>query len=313
MTPFDKLCSDITLHLDRKEGSGWYSINCPVCKETRTRTGGFMFTPESVVYNCFRGKCDASCAYELDGYVSKKFKRLMETLGVKIPVELLVAKKKSEMAALMEDESHLYKKHSYKAIELPEGFVPLEKSKNRSFREHAELLFSRRRCSLEDVFVADSGKYKGLPAFGMYLHEKLIGVNIVTDHGYVSHFGGNSNVLYTPSRNFNSDPIILVEGGLDAKCFPNTAATLSNKITPEQAFFLRGRNVICVPDRKGGNKFIDQFSQYGWGICIPPWEEKDLNAAVMTYGKLAVARKIVENTTKDLLTAKARYKLWCID
>lgn len=272
-----------------------------------------MFTPESVVYNCFRGKCDASCAYELGGYVTKKFRRLMESLGVKIPVELLVAKKKSEMAALMEDESHLYKKHSYKAIELPEGFVPLEKSKNRSFKEHAELLFSRRRCSLEDVFVADSGKYKGLPAFGMYLYEKLIGLNIVTDHGYVSHFGGNSNVLYTPSRNFNSDPIILVEGGLDAKCFPNTAATLSNKITPEQAFFLRGRNVICVPDRKGGNKFIDQFSQYGWGICIPPWEEKDLNAAVMTYGKLAVARKIVENTTKDLLTAKARYKLWRID
>lgn len=237
----------------------------------------------------------------------------MECLGVKIPVDLLVAKRKSEMASLMEDESHLYKKHAYKHIDPPEGFVPFEKSKNRSFKEHASILFSERKCSLDDVFIADTGKYKGLPAFGMYLHEKLIGMNIVTEKGYVSHFGGNSNVLYTPSRNFNNDPIILVEGGLDAKCFPNAVATLGNKITPEQAFFLRGRNVICLPDRKGGNKFIEQFSHYGWSFCVPPWEEKDLNAAVMVHGKIAVAKKIIENTTKDLLTAKTRYKLWCLD
>ena len=313
MTPFDKLCSDVSLHLDRKEGSGWWSITCPVCKETRTRTGGFMLTPESVVYNCFRGKCDASCSYELNGYVSKKFKLLMETMGVKVPVELLIAKKKSELASLLNDESHLYVKHNYKNIDPPEGFVPFEKAKNKSFKQKAEQMFTDRHCYLDDVFVADSGKYKGLSAFGMSLYDKLIGVNIVTENGYVSHFGGNNHVLYTPSGNFNSDPIILVEGGIDAKCFPNTAATLGNKISPEQAFFLRGKNVICLPDRKGGNRFIEQFSQYGWSMCIPPWEEKDLNAAVIKYGKIVVARKIIENTTKDLLTAKTRYKLWCLD
>lgn len=272
-----------------------------------------MLSPESVVYNCFRGKCDASCSYELAGYVSKKFKRLMESMGVRIPVDLLVAKRKSELATLLEDESHLYKKHTYKNIQPPEGFVPFSKSKNSSFKNKAAKMFGERRCSLDDVFIADSGKYKGLSAFGMYLYDKLIGVNIVTDSGYVSHFGGNSNVLYVPERTFNNSPIILVEGGIDAKCFPNTAATLGNKITPEQAFFLRGRDVICIPDRKGGNRFIEQFSQYGWSFCVPPWEEKDLNEAVKTYGKIVVAKRIIENITKDLLTAKTRYKLWSLD
>jgi hypothetical protein len=272
-----------------------------------------MMTPESVVYNCFRGKCDASCTYETGGYVSKKFKILMESLGVKIPVDLLVAKKKSKLAELLDDESHLYKKHTYKNIAPPEGFVPFEKSKNAHFKRHAEEVFSSRRCSMDDVFVADSGKYKGLPAFGMRLHEKLIGMNIVTASGYVSHFGGNSNVLYTPSGSLHHDPIILVEGGLDAKCFPQTAATLGKRITPEQAYFLRGKNVICLPDRKGGNQFVDQFAAYGWSICIPPWEEKDLNEAVCVYGKAVVAKKIIDNVTKDLLTAKMRYKLWCLD
>lgn len=312
MTPLDRLTSDIHVHLDRQENTGWYSIHCPACGETRTRTGGFLFSDDSVTYNCFRGKCDASCSFKAGEYVSKKFKALMKAMGISIPVELLVAKKKSSLQALIEDESHLYKKHGYKTIQLPEEFVPFDACRRQSYKDSIAAYFEKRCVSLQDVFIAEDGRYKGLAAIGMYMHEKLIGAHIVTDKGYISHFEGNSHVLYIPEHTL-SDPVIVVEGGMDAKCFPNTVATLSNKITPEQAFFLRGRNVIMLPDRKGGNRFIEQFSQYGWSMCIPPWEEKDLNAAVVKYGILTVAKMIQENTTKHLLEATARYKLWTLD
>lgn len=313
MKPFDRLTSDIMSHLDRREGSGWWSIHCPVCKEQRTRTGGFSFEDDTIIYNCFRGKCDANCQLKHGEYVSKKFKNLMLCMGVSIPVELLVARKdKSKLAAALADDDHLYKKHSYKAIQPPDGFVRLEECPSRSLVSEATSIFESRACSTEDVFVAVDGKYKGLTGFGMYLGDKMIGFNIISKNKYISHFGGNSNVLYTPSRSLYSSPIIVVEGGLDAKCFPNTVAVLGPKITPEQAYLLRGKDVIMLPDRKGNSKFIDQFSSYGWKICIPSWTENDLNEAVCSYGVLVVAKKIAESTTKDLLTAKMRYKLWAI-
>lgn len=312
MTPFDKLTSDIRVHLDRQESSGWYSVYCPMCNERKTRTGGFMLSDDTVIYNCFRGKCDANCQLTVGEYVSKKFKALMKTMGVSVPVELLVAKKKSSLQAALEDDSHLYKKHHYKEIKLPEFFVPFEESKHRAKTRIANY-FEDRCCPLDDVFVIEGGKYAGFSAFGMYLYDKLIGMNIITDKGtYISHFDGNNHVLYVPEHSL-ANPVIVVEGGLDAKCFPNTVATLSNKISPEQASFLRGREVIMIPDRKGGNIFIDQFHKYGWTLCVPDWEEKDLNAAVIKYGKLVVAKKIMEGRTKNLLEATARYRLWSLD
>lgn len=312
MTPFDKLTSDIHIHLDRQENTGWYSINCPVCGETKTRTGGFLFGDDSITYNCFRGKCDASCNLTVGEYVSRKFKALMQCMGIKTPVELLVAKKRSALQELLDDDSHLYKKHSYKNIQLPPEFVPLSECKKRFMRDAAIDFFESRCANTDDVYIAEEGRYKGLSAFGMFFHDKMIGANIVTGNGYVSHFDGNSHVLYIPERKIQT-PVIVVEGGMDAKCFPNTVATLSNKITPEQAYFLRGRDVIMLPDRKGGNRYVEQFSHYGWSFCVPPWEEKDLNAAVIRYGILTVARMIKENTTKNLLEASARYKLWTLD
>lgn len=272
-----------------------------------------MFSDEGVTYNCFRGKCDATCALVVGEYVSKKFKALMKTMGISVPVEILMAaKKKGNLQALLEDESHLYKKHSYKEIELPDGFVPFDEC-NKPYKKRIGEYYENRCCPLDDVFIAETGKYQGLSGFGMYQYDKLIGMNIVTDDGkYLSHFGGNSHVMYIPSRTL-TNPVIVVEGGLDAKCFPNTVATLSHKISPEQAFFLRGKDVIMLPDRKGGNSFIDQFSAYGWSICIPDWDVKDLNDAVKRYGKLVTARKIVEGSTKNLLEAKTRYKLWSLD
>lgn len=311
MTPFDRLSSDIQLHLDRQESTGWFSLNCPVCGEKRKRTGGFKFGDEMIVYNCFRGKCDANCRLENGGFVSRKFKELMLAMGVTIPIEILTAKRKSSLQLAIEGGSTdpLYTEHSYSEFVLPDGVVPLEKA-GASLRRDAISYFESRRCPTNDLFAATEGRYAGLFGFGMYQGRRLIGINMITDSSkYFSLFGGNAHVLYTPEHRLGKT-VILVEGGIDAKCFPSTAATLSASISPEQASFLHGRRVIMLPDRTGKNRFIEQFHQYGWEISIPDWEEKDLNAAVMRFGKLVAARKIMEGIQRDRLAADVRYGLW---
>jgi len=306
---FDMLTADIRARLDRQEATGWYSINCPVCNETRTRTGGFLFTDTEIHYNCFRGKCDASCAFHNGEYVSKKFKNLMRVMGIQIPVNLLVAKKKGSLQSLIEDENPLYEKHSYNNIKLPDGVVFFDKAP-KSLQVASREYFESRHCTTKDTVIGVDGQYKGLFGFAMFNGNQLVGINMIPKSGgYVSIFGGNSNILYMPNRKVY-DPVIVVEGGIDAKCFPNAVATLGKRITPQQAYFLKGREVIMLPDRTGGNMYLSQFHKYGWKISIPMWEEKDLNEAVLRYGQLVVARRIIDTTITDPTEAKLKAGIW---
>lgn len=166
---------------------------------------------------------------------------------------------------------------------------------------------------MEDTFYVDSGMYKGKLALGCYYFDKLIGFQIINVNGAVKYINEtpNSNLIYVNQRKIKNK-VIVVEGALDAKCFPNAVAILSHKMTPEKAFHLRGRDVTMLPDRTGGEKFIKTASEYGWKVCIPPWDEKDLNAAVCRYGVIECAKRIndstLDSTQKDSIGV--RFKLW---
>lgn len=307
---FDTLVQDIVnkASLSQKEATGFFAVYCPICKKMEKKTGGFKFEDDKVVYNCFRGSCDASCVYELGKPVSRKFKALMESINVMTPVELRMVKSSFQKAMESLDED-LYKKNKYRHIQFPDGFVPFDDGKA-SYQEFWATYFERRHCPYDDVLIANKGQYRGCVAIPMYHYENLIAVQIITTKGvYVMHGGGNSNVLYFPDGIPQDNPIIVVEGTLDAKCFPNTVGTLKSRITPEQAYHLRGKDVIMLPDRTG-NHYIDYYKKYGWKMCIPPWDEKDLNLAVCKYGVLVVARMIRENTFSDPLKIDVMWRKW---
>lgn len=312
MNPFDQLVTDIMSHagLDRPEATGFYAIHCPVCRENEKKTGGFKFEYDLIVYNCFRGKCDASCVYKTGQPISRKFKNLMQTIGVTIPVELRLVKS-SFQKTMAELDKALYTPHKYKQCEIfPDNYEPL--SEMEGFRADAwkERLEARKVPIGGFQFISD-GKYRGNLLLPNMVNGVRTGYHIITERNYVLIGGGNDHTIYVPQGNIPHDVAIIVEGIMDAKCFPNTVATLSYKITPEQAYFLRHtKRVILIPDRSGGNTFIEMFHRYKWEICIPPWEEKDLNGAVMKYGVFAAARMIRENIYTDKLKANMAYKLW---
>lgn len=307
--PFDNLVQDITLkaNLSVREATGFYALHCPVCQKMDKKTGGFKIEDDKIIYNCFRGSCDASCVYEIGKPLSRKFKHLMECIHVQIPIELKMVKT-SYQRTLESLDDDLYKKHVYSAIDIPEEFVPFEEGKPH-FQEWWQKYMESRKCSYADTMIANNGQYRGCLAIPMSLYGKTIGLQVITQKGvYVMIGGGNSNIIYAPEGHI-PNKVIVVEGTLDAKCFPDTIATLKSKITPEQAYFLRGKDVTLLPDRSG-NHYIEYYKKYGWKMCIPPWEEKDLNAAVKKYGVMAVAKMIVDHTYSDPLKISVAWRKW---
>lgn len=307
---FEQLKQDIVVkaNLGHSESTGFHAVHCPICNKTDRKTGGFKLENDKIGYHCFRGSCDASTVYEMGKPIPKKFKRLMEVIGVTIPAELRMIKSRFHKA--LEDlDDDLYKKHYYKDIDPLDNFGSVENGLDR-YQEFWKSYYESRRVDYDDILICNTGTYSGCSAIKMNFYDKTIGYQIVTRRGdYIKSYGGNTNLLYIPDGKLHNTNII-VEGTLDAKCFPNTIATMQSKISSEQAYHLRGKDVIMLPDMDGNNQFIDQFSKYGWKISLPDWRGcKDLNEAVIRYGSIVVAEMIMGSVTTDKNKAKMLYKM----
>lgn len=315
---FDNLKQEIIYkaNLGSQEATGFHAVHCPICKKTDRKTGGFKLEHDKIVYHCFRGSCDASTVLELAQPPSRKFRALMEAIDVEIPLELRMVKSsfQRQMETLNDD---LFKKHYYKDVKKLPDFVSFDEGKQ-IYQDFWEDYFTTRATPFHDVLLCNEGVYKGCCALQMKYYDKTIGYQIITQRGdYIKQFDGNTNLVYIPESGYLpsglDDTVLVVEGSLDAKCFPSTIAVMQSKISPEQAYVLRGKkNVIMIPDMDNTNHFIDQFHRYeGWSISIPDWGSdcKDLNDAVIKYGVIVVAELIMEGRTYDKYKAEVLYRM----
>jgi len=315
-TDFDNLVNDIKYSgfVNSQEATGFFSLHCPICGENKKKTGGFKFESDKIVYNCFRGSCDANTVYERGNGIPKKFKALMGAINVTIPPTLRVRQFQQKLVTQEEWDERLLKPHTFKPISLPnETLQPLiGANPGDPLTKRWIDYFTSRKVSYRDVILIHSGDYKGNCIIPFYYNGILIGMQIITKSGYVAANQGNSHVIYAPDGHLDGDLVIVVEGTIDAKSLPFCVATLNNRIKPEQAWFLKSKkNVIMLPDRTGGNEFVKQFHQYdGWGLCVPPWGEKDLNAAVCKYGVFTVSKMIRDYTYYQKTKAESAFRMW---
>lgn len=310
---FEQLKLDLStsLNLTHSNGSGWMSCYCPVCQKTDRMTAGLRFEGDSIQFNCFRASCQASCAYELGSPITRKFKDLCRSLNVTIPIDLKAVKSSFQKKIQEELESDLYKKNFYDEMKVPDNFIHHEEVRSSLISPWVDYMMSR-KCSMEDCYYVRSGQYEGWMAVASYYFDKLIGFQLISRKGKVKYinFSNNHHVIFINERKIRN-PVVLVEGVLDAKCFPNAVALLGHKVTPEKAFHLRGRDVILVPDRRGGDKFVQAAKDYGWKISFPEWEEHDLNSSVCRYGVMEAARMIRDGTIDHTSSSlEVSYKLW---
>lgn len=108
--------------------------------------------------------------------------------------------------------------------------------------------------------------------------------------------------------------VILVEGVFDAimlDCVAILGSEISTK--QKQQIDALNRKVIIVPDRdRAGSKLIDQACDWGWSVSMPPWHDgiKDVNNAVLKYGKILTMQAILKHTHDTSTKIKINEKLW---
>jgi len=260
----------------------------------------------SIGYQCFRASCDANCGYELGKPVPRRFKALCASLGVRIPVSLSMVKNSFQKALESDLNDRLYKKLVYKDMTVPKEWIPLESSGNKKWLSY----YNDRKVPTDDILYVKRGSYQGLTVIPMRFFDKIIGFQVVDPTGHIKYrtISDNEHPIAVHGGWLDS-PVIVVEGILDAMCLPNTVAIMRSRISPQQAYQLRGRRVIMLPDRSG-NDFLNQAKEYGWDVCIPEWDVKDVNEAVQRYGVMVTAQMIKDNTYSNLKKAEVAYRLW---
>jgi len=303
MTKFQTLILN-SIPMDPATGSGYHNVVCKVCADHKKRAG-FAFHPDgSIIYNCFRGKCTASCAYVPNNPISYKFKKVLSSFGVVIPAAMLV-QMQSHTSSVSPPayDKQLYKQHVYSNMNLPVTFL----NYNPAVHKRAAQYLADREIHDLDYYVSnDSDAWLHVP---LRYYSDLIGYQSIklTDKFYLKSTN-NTDMIYFPDGKVPDQPVI-VEGIMDAKSIPDGIAVLQPTVSPRQAYTLRKKNPILLPDREG-SRFLGVAERYGWPIIIPPWKEKDTNKAILKYGRIMVAEMMKESIVDNIETAKLKYDIW---
>ena len=291
--------------------SGWTSFSGPCCVhngeslDTRGRAGLTANPDGSVSFHCFN--CNFKASYQPGRHLTFKFRKLLKWLGADdtdikrlvieaIRVRELVAPEEVKQEA--EEE-----KIEFKARELPddaENLVTLD-------YVHPALEY----CVARKIDIAKYAFYATRQE-QYNLHKRIIIPFIWQGRtiGYTAR-AVEENVKpkyhsnYEPNFVFNinnqlpdSKFIIVCEGPFDAMSIDGVAV-LNNECNETQADIIEslGREVIVVADRdRAGAKMINNAIEYGWSVSYPVWLEtcKDVNEAVVKYGKLFVLKTILD-------------------
>ena len=305
--------------------SGWISGNAVCCQhngetlDTRGR-GGIHTDPDgNISYSCFN--CNFKASYQPGRHLTFKFRKLLKWLGADdtdikrlvieaIRVRELVAPE--EVKAEAEEE-----KIDFKARDLPESAVSFRAMMSHhlldDFKNVPGLLNSAvnytnlRKINYDryDFLWTDSTEHS--------LHQRVIipfiwqgrtigytarAVNDGVKPKYYSNYEPNF-VFNINNQLPDSKFVIVCEGPFDAMSIDGVAV-LNNECNETQADIIEslGREVIVVADRdRAGAKMINNAIEYGWSVSFPVWLEtcKDVNEAVVKYGKLFVLKTILDS------------------
>ena len=88
---------------------------------------------------------------------------------------------------------------------------------------------------------------------------------------------------------------------------------MHDEISSDQALLLGTLNkqIIVVPDRdKTGLKMCDRALELGYQVSLPNWEAdiKDVNDAVVRYGKLPTLLSILQSATNSKIKIEMQRK-----
>ena len=288
----------------KRSSSGWHSFNAVCCHHNgesmdRRGRGGVITDGEGISYHCFN--CGYKTGWRPGRHISFKFRKLLDWMNVdenerqRLVVEALRIKD----TVVIEEEEEPEFTIEFKARTMPEDCVPLSEAPNQ-LKEYAES-----RCMPVDELLWSNtrpGHMYDRVIIPCTWNNKIIGssaraVSKKTRPKYFANYDGN--YVYGIDKQLpNAKFSIVCEGIIDALSI-NGVAILGSHCSETQAQIVDtlGREIILVPDKDAaGQALIDNALEYGWSVSFPEWEPdvKDINAAVVKYGKLFTLKTIID-------------------
>jgi hypothetical protein len=326
----------------RRSQSGWLSFNAVCCHhngnsaDTRGR-GGVITNPDGgVSWHCFN--CGFKTSYQPGRPLSFKFRKLLNWLGAD-PTEvkrLVIEAIRVKELIRPEDIKESAEEIVFEARALPQeaqSFLALaEFYKLAEYQSTPKLFTDAVHYSLDRKI--DTIKYDlyWTPEIEHKLNHRVIVPFVYKGEtvGYTAratvdgikpkyHSNHPANFVFNMDRQLPTSKFVLVvEGPFDAMSVDGVSVQ-TNEISEQQAEIIEGlgREVIYVPDfdqhlnKQGrpvwpGLAAVEQAIEYGWSVSFPVWREtcKDVNAAVIKYGKLFVIKAILEGKESNSLKIK---------
>ena len=303
----------------KKSSSGWQSFNAPCCVhngETQDKRGrgGIILNGEAISYNCFN--CGYKTGWQPGRPLSRKLRQLMDWLSTP----------ESDIKRLVLTAIQL------KETAIEQNLIPEEIEftfEKKDFPEQSSPLASDNKLILEYLHKRglDENDY---PYYWTPITETKFDRRVIIPFfwqdeivGYTARLAVRGNPKYftsTPAGYvFNMDRqtedrkfVIVTEGPFDAIAIDGVAI-LGSDIGDAQVDLIESlnRQVIMVPDNdSAGNKLITQAMKYNWDVSFPTWYDtcKDINEAVLNYGKVFTLKNILDNVQSTRLKIQLHQK-----
>ena len=305
--------------------SGWTSFNAPCCHHNGTtqdsrQRGGLIKnqTQDGVSYHCFN--CGFKASWQTGRKLSGKMKLLLQWLGASDDTITKLA-----LAVLQFNETQGFQQTIVELPKfvdkpLPDGAQPIDENTPDNILQYIK----SRQLNVDDYDFHWTPKlgYKDRLIMPFYHKEYNSERRIV---GWTARKINEGSPKYMseqqPGYVFNLDAqnwqrifCIVVEGPFDA-IGVDGIALLGSEVKDQQALAINALNkkVILVPDRDdNGHKLMEQAIELGWSVSMPDWSDdvKDVNDAVIKYGRMYTLHTLVSSTEDSELKIKLRSKKW---
>lgn len=310
------------VNLPRSNSKGWCSVKCLLCHDYRSR-GAFKFEYETVGYNCFN--CGHAALFTPSEHTSipKKMQEVFDAFSIptsEFKEAMFDAFIKQASGKKLNKEKEHRIKLTFNDLTLPKFLRPLDILGNGDVYDDiaCEYLLARGiEPSGYPFLIADKKlspilKYldwKGRIVIPYYRHDKVVfyqGRDMLSTERtkYLSPSDSRDAVFYGFDEIYahTDKPLYVQEGFFDAYLLKDSVATFSNKLTEQQIEILNRchRPKVVIPDREGKGYIIaNQAIEQGWSVSFPDIGSscKDMNDAILKYGRLYVLKSIADNTS----------------
>jgi hypothetical protein len=306
----------------KRSSSGWISFNAVCCNhngetlDKRGRGGILLENENNWRYHCFN--CNFATGFVLGKPVSVKTRKLLSWLGIsKVEIDWLNLEslRHKSIHDILDDRSKVITANiKFKDVTLPTSarLITKEDTKFVTYLSNRSISYDNYSFM---ITPSDSDRNRNRIIIPYTNKGKIV--------GYTSRYLDNRTPKYIneqqPGYVFGLDLqrdnwqfAIVTEGVLDAISIDGVAV-LHNKISDTQAQQLKQlyREIIVVPDYdRAGLKLIDNALENGFNVSIPKWGSniKDVNDAVVKYGKIATIMMIIKSKNSSSIKIKLAKK-----